>query len=136
MHAALITLAALVPLTCRADDKSIEGKWTLVSLERDGRADDGMKGAVRIHTGDKYTITPPGGETFEGTYKTDASKTPHTIDMVAAGGRYKGQTLHGIYKVEGDTLTICFPTRPEGARPTEFASKPGVALAVHKRAQP
>src|SRR5690242_3556956 len=108
MLAVLVSLATLAPLVARDDDKSIGGKWVIVSVERDGKPDDTMKGAVRINTGDKYTLTPPGGQTFEGTFKTDSTKTPHEIDMVAAGGRYKGQTLRGIYKLEGDMLTVCF----------------------------
>ena len=109
-------------------DKPLEGKWELTSLERDGKPDAAMQGAVRVHEGDKYSLTPKGGKTVTGTYTADAK----TLDMKPDDGRYKGKTLLGIYKIEGDTLTICFAD-PGQPRPTEFASKTGVVVAVHKR---
>jgi hypothetical protein len=35
------------------------------------------------------------------------------------------QTLHGIYKLDGDTLTICAVEGDGNDRPTEFSTKEG-----------
>lgn len=113
------------------------GKWVVESVTRDGKADDELKGAVRIHEAGKYSITPAGKtESLKGTYTADGDKTPATIDMKPSGGRYKDKTLLGIVKVEGDTMTIAF-AEPDKDRPAAFESKPGsgVVVAVHKRAK-
>ena len=69
---------------------------------------------------------------------TEPHVAPHhaTIDLVPGKGRYEGKTLPGIYKLEGDTLTIAF-AEPGKDRPTAFESKAGsgVVLVVHKRAK-
>ncbi len=46
--------------------------------------------------------------------------------MKTAEGNAKGGISRGIYRLEGDTLTICNSGIDE-KRPTDFTSKPGVA---------
>lgn len=54
--------------------------------------------------------------------------------MKPDGGRYKGKTLLGIVKADGDTLAICF-AEPGKDRPTAFEARDGWVLAVHKKAK-
>lgn len=124
-----------------ADDKKdpTNGKWTIESVTRDGKAVDALKGAVRVHTDGSYTLTPATGSKTaptSGTYKLDLTKAPVTIDMVVKGGTYDGKTLLGIAKLDGDTLTVAF-AEPGKDRPKAFESKEGsgVVVAVHKKAK-
>lgn len=136
---ALAFVAGIASTIPAADKSPLDGKWTLLSVTRDGKADDSLKGATRVHDGGKYSVTPPAGSStaeVSGTATIDTSKTPITIDMKPASGRYKGKTLLGIATVDGDTLTIAF-AEPGKERPTSFEAKKGsgVVLAVHKKAK-
>jgi uncharacterized protein (TIGR03067 family) len=124
-----------------AADKSeaFAGKWVIESAVRDGKDDAGLKGAIRIHDGENYSVTPAEGSKtppVKGTFMVDVSKTPATIDMKPTTGRYKDKVLLGIAKIDGDNLVIAF-AEPGKDRPTAFESKEGtgVVLAVHRKAK-
>jgi uncharacterized protein (TIGR03067 family) len=133
-----VGLAVLVATTGFAADKSpIDGKWTMETVTRDGKKDDAFTGASRVHEGGKYTMKGAEGKTLptsEGTFTVDADKK--AFDMKPSGGRYKDKTLLGIYKIDGDMLTIAF-AEPGKDRPTKFESKEGngVVVAVMKKAK-
>lgn len=136
MMKSLLTLSLflLAGLVYAEGDEKLEGKWIILSTERDGKPDETMKDAVREHKGDKYLMSTKNGKSFEGKMKVDAKAK--TIDIMPAGGTYKDKTLLGIYQVEGEMLKIAF-AEPGKPRPTEFVSKPGsgVVLAIHKKAK-
>lgn len=125
-----------------ADDvtaKSLEGKWLVVSVTRDGLADDSLKGAIRTHDAGTYTIKPASGSkapAVSGAMTVSAGKNSAEIAMKPAEGRYKDKTLLGIAKLEGDVLTIAF-AEPGKDRPATFESTAGssVVVAVHKRVE-
>lgn len=100
-----------------------QGSWTVVSAFKDGKADDGLKGAKLVFKGDQFTRTAK-GETTKGTVKLNPAAKPKALDGTFADGPMKGQTFAGIYALEGDALKIC--TSPAGKeRPKEFTSKAG-----------
>jgi uncharacterized protein (TIGR03067 family) len=129
-----VLATGLVWSSVRAEDKAspLEGRWVVVSVERDGKQDEALAGAVRVHTADSYTLTPKDGKTVTGKWKADATKKPATIDLIPGEGRYKDKVLLGIYELDGETLRICF-AEPGKDRPTEFVARAGSVLAVHKR---
>lgn len=106
----------------KKDTEAMQGKWQLVSLERDGKSVDVPKDAVRVVKDDTYTITPRPGVTIEGTYKIDPTAKPKTIDITPTTSDNKGKTALGIYEIDGDMLKICWA--PSGKdRPTEFKER-------------
>jgi uncharacterized protein (TIGR03067 family) len=73
---------------------------------------------------------------LEGTVrKIDAAKKPKTIDTEVTAGDLKGNTIQGIYEIDGDTLRVCVVLPGKCERPTEFSGKAGSGcnLTIYKR---
>jgi uncharacterized protein (TIGR03067 family) len=139
--AALLALAALgasLGLLARpglsAQDKAgknpLDGTWTAVELTQGGKKlPEGQAKLLQFNfQGDKVTLSVL-GKAKGGTLKVDATREPKQFDMMLDGERPNP----GIYRLEKDTLTLCFTEG--GQRPTEFASGPGSrnVLLVLKR---
>src|SRR5262249_31432880 len=120
----------------KKDQENMAGEWSLVSAERDGQAapEDFIKGIKRVVKGDDYTITKGDETVGKGKFKLDASKKPRHIDFKPSEGAAAGQTLEGIYELDGDKLKVCY-SQGGGKRPTEFVSKEGsgLTLSIWKR---
>jgi uncharacterized protein (TIGR03067 family) len=102
------------------DRDELRGTWKLVSSirEKEKVVPGDLERSELVFEGETYRIKR--GDTLEkGTYSLDASKAPKAIDVVPGEGPNKGQTIKGIYKCEGKTLSACVG-RPGKDRPTSF----------------
>jgi uncharacterized protein (TIGR03067 family) len=118
------------------DYDRLQGAWGLVSVEVNGQpvTVEKLKEARLKIRGESYGFRL--GETaLAMTYRLRPAETPKAIDLTIASGRNKGKTFFGIYKLEGDTYTVCRPTEPGKDRPRAFVTKPGsgLMLVVWKR---
>ncbi len=142
LAAVLMVAAAPQERLGRTDKAQLQGSWRLASVEVNQKPialetlkADGipMAGTLTIK-GDNYSFRL-GKHRLEITFKTIPNTRPNAIDLTVTEGPQKGQVYHGIYRLEGDTYTICRPTESGKARPTEFATRPdsGLMLVVWKR---
>jgi uncharacterized protein (TIGR03067 family) len=120
------------------DRDALQGTWTLVSLQVDGYAmpEEIVKTGRFVVESDQYKLTlGVEGISADFTYVLDPTSTPRSIDLTYASGPRKGATVKGIYRLQGDSYTLCRRENKGQARPTEFVSKPGsgLILAVYKR---
>jgi uncharacterized protein (TIGR03067 family) len=87
-----------------------------------------------IRDGGKYTAQV-GELTDDATFTVDPRKKPREMDVKPNGGPQKGKLVRVIYKLDGDTLTMCYDhDKPEDRQP-KFESKEGttVLLITYKR---
>ena len=134
---ALVAVAGLASAEEKKFDAAkLEGKWKITEGTKSGSKveEANLKGEVII-TKDSVTIKSP-DMTHVMSYKLDTSKKPKEIDLTPESGNEAGQTMQGIYELDGDNLKLCFG-RPGTGRPKEFSSKEGSehALVVLKRAK-
>jgi uncharacterized protein (TIGR03067 family) len=131
-HAWFVLVAGLLLAADAKDDlKKLEGTWTMVSGEKDGKkfSADVVKGAKLVFKGDTHDVKV-GDDIFKGTHKLDPSKKPAAIDAMDTEGAFKGKTTLGIYDLEGDTFKVCF-SAPGKDRPKEFSTTAGTGHILH-----
>jgi RND family efflux transporter MFP subunit len=132
----LFTLERIRP---SEDEKTIAGNWTVAAETDDGKplADEkrrdlgwqiGDNSFMSYYSSKDATRTPHG--TMSGVYRLEADKQPKRITFFAQlmSEGFKRQDFQGIYKFEGDRLTIAYC---KGDKPPEkFESKPGSGIAL------
>jgi len=148
MSRSLLLLAAIglcQAAVATADEKNtgpkgpLEGTWKLASVQLNAQPlpMEKLQDARLVVQGQQYSLAL--AETrLEMTHKLLSDKRPQAMDLTIADGPDKGKTFQAIYKLEGETLTVCRSIEPGKERPTEFASKPdsGLLLVVWSRSKP
>ncbi len=103
-----------------------QGTWRVVSFQRDGMKtpDELARSIVRVVEKD-HVVWKREGKSFAGTKLVlDPSADPKRIDVIPDGGRDFGKHVLGIYKQDGDDLTICMADA-DAPRPTKFEAGEG-----------
>jgi uncharacterized protein (TIGR03067 family) len=117
----------------RSDQDQMQGTWKVEKIEYGGMAAPGKEDKMSLVIRDNRMTPHRDGkkEEDEMSFTLEADKQPATIDLKST--RIKEMTIRGIYRIDGDTLTLCLS--PQGGRPTKFESKQNtdVVLIVLKR---
>jgi uncharacterized protein (TIGR03067 family) len=130
----LTAQAAPAPLpkadTGKDDLKRMQGAWDRVGITVGGRASRAGGLTARI-AGTRLTWLADGKPMVEWALTLDGTRTPRAFDGVPLGPGGKARPWRGIYRLEGDTLTVCYH---QSKRPTDFTRpRPGVWVEVFKR---
>ena len=123
----------------KAEQAKHQGVWRAVSFRRDGKetAEAVVRTITREVDGDRV-VWRRDGKSFSGsTVVLDPRADPRTIDVHADGGPGRDKVVRGLYKLEGDRLTLC-TADPDQPRPTTFRADPGDhwTLMVFDREKP
>jgi RNA polymerase sigma factor (sigma-70 family) len=114
----------------KPDKDKLQGEWKVVSIKLGGQdhPNRNQVGEVMTFKGDAMELTP-----FKAEFKLDPATDPRQVDFTLTDSpdpNQKGQVSLGIYKLDGDKLTIHANHPGAGDRPTDFESKDGQASMV------
>jgi uncharacterized protein (TIGR03067 family) len=119
--------------------KRHQGTWTVTSSIYDGQqAAEEVVRSIKRTVSDDHVVWERDGKRFAGTkIELDPTREPKTIDVIPDGGPNRGERVLGIYKLKGDTLTICMAAFGQ-PRPKEFKAEKGsgCTLRTYRRETP
>jgi uncharacterized protein (TIGR03067 family) len=103
-----------------------QGVWVATSSTFNGeQAPAEILHSIKRTVRGDHVVWERDGKSFAGTtIKLHPTQDPRAIDVIPDGGRNRGEHVRGIYKLEGNTLTICMAS-PSQPRPTEFKAGTG-----------
>lgn len=108
-------------------DAALNGNWTVIASQENGKdmpEAELKKLALELRLAEgRYTVSAGVADIDAGAYTTQVKSDPKSIDVVPEKGAHKGKKVPSIYKIENETLVICYGF--SGKRPTEFSTTPG-----------
>jgi uncharacterized protein (TIGR03067 family) len=128
-----IALADAAPITKPApmkDKPTLVGEWVVKGVTFNGTDISGQVCTIRYTFQadgtwvDRQELQgmPVGTNGPETHWGSDPAADPPSIDLMRGRPGPNQMIFRGIYKVDGDTLVICYPARPKSPRPTKFES--------------
>jgi len=121
----------------KKDPPSVVGEWITEKGVIGGNDEAIPAGGVTFAFAPdgKVRITEGAKQPAPTDYTVDPKKSPAEIDIVLVDPGRAAREMAGIYKVDGDTLTLCL--NRGGSRPAKFESPAGsdVMLLTLKRAK-
>ena len=127
---------ALKPLP---NPEVIVGEWRLIDSYHAGKSDFELQrtaiDTVRI-TQDDWSAISQGRVCVKSAIRVDTKNRPAQIDIGVPAPNQPGSLL-GIFKIEGDTLTVAYDDAPN-ARPTKFESPrtSSIQVLIFQRIKP
>ena len=137
MNAKLLFIAATIGAPALKDrpppEASIKGEWKVESRLDHGKHSTDQNLWI-FSDGGVAVIRDPTGETVRShlTYTVSAAGPVKEIDFLEGQAVGRGSERQGIYKIDGDTLTLSF-TRGKTPRPTSLDPSNEGYLLVLKR---
>jgi uncharacterized protein (TIGR03067 family) len=109
--------------------KALEGNWQLTRQEERGSLTPkpvvaNLRIVIEGNQMSWYIGNPASNQDADLTI--DPAKQPKTIDAEITKGSAKDKKMLGIYKLDKDTLEICWAAPGKDKRPTKFTSRAGV----------
>jgi uncharacterized protein (TIGR03067 family) len=130
-----------------SDARKLAGIWLPESTKRGGANNLAEVWTSKLTlTADSFALSRyvEVSKDLRGRFRLDPSTNPKSIDLQVdeldlseawTGIKIPACTVHGIYKLDGDRLTICFPTYGRQERPASFDVKDkNVAVLTFARA--
>lgn len=115
--------------------RALEGTWAFTALEVDGSVQPpvAFSAARLVIDGDRFAMEDAMAR-YEGVFDIDVEASPHTIDVEFVAGPEAGNVSRGLFRLDGERLTICIGLAGR-ARPEGFATSPGSGHALESLAR-